>query len=234
MWKIEVTSEQDVWSVFVRYCRGEIQALPWNDSALAPETDVIKSPLVRINENGFLTINSQPRVNGAESNDPKFGWGGKGGHVYQKAYIELFTSESNYNKLLEELPKFPSISFIGTNIKGDFKTNLDSTCAVTWGVFTGREILQPTVVDPDAFLVWKDEAFGLWKTQWASIYAEGSSSQKLIMDIVNSYYLVAIVDNNYISGDIFQFFESIVTASEKAKEMQKAKEDVKLPETKTQ
>ena len=27
--------------------------------------------------------------------------------------------------------------------------------AVTWGVFPGREVLQPTVIDPDAFMVWK-------------------------------------------------------------------------------
>jgi hypothetical protein len=26
---------------------------------------------------------------------------------------------------------------------------------VTWGVFTGREIIQPTVVDPISFMIWK-------------------------------------------------------------------------------
>jgi hypothetical protein len=36
--------------------------------------------------------------------------------------------------------------------------------AVTWGVFPGREIIQPTVVDPMSFRVWKDEAFELWLT----------------------------------------------------------------------
>jgi methylenetetrahydrofolate reductase (NADPH) len=30
---------------------------------------------------------------------------------------------------------------------------------VTWGVFPGREIIQPTVVDAASFSVWKDEAF---------------------------------------------------------------------------
>lgn len=38
---------------------------------------------------GFLTINSQPRVNAARSDDPTFGWGGIGGYVYQKAYVEV-------------------------------------------------------------------------------------------------------------------------------------------------
>lgn len=27
--------------------------------------------------------------------------------------------------------------------------------AVTWGVFAGSEIIQPTVVDPDSFMIWK-------------------------------------------------------------------------------
>lgn len=30
--------------------------------------------------------------------------------------------------------------------------------AVTWGVFPAREVIQPTVVDPQSFLVWKARA----------------------------------------------------------------------------
>jgi hypothetical protein len=36
---------------------------------------------------------------------------------------------------------------------------LQGVQAVTWGVFPGKEIAQPTVVDPEAFLAWKTEAF---------------------------------------------------------------------------
>ena len=36
------------------------------------------------NELGYLTINSQPPVDGADSKDPTFGWGPKHGYVYQK------------------------------------------------------------------------------------------------------------------------------------------------------
>jgi hypothetical protein len=43
---------------------------------------------VALNQAGYLTINSQPRVNGAPSNDATFGWGRPGGYVYQKAYGE--------------------------------------------------------------------------------------------------------------------------------------------------
>lgn len=40
--------------------------------------------------------------------------------------------------------------------------------AVTWGVFDAREIIQPTVVDKQSFYAWKDEAFGLWLSQWGT------------------------------------------------------------------
>ena len=31
--------------------------------------------------------------------------------------------------------------------------------AVTWGVFPGKEVVQPTVVDPHSFSVWKVTLF---------------------------------------------------------------------------
>ena len=33
--------------------------------------------------------------------------------------------------------------------------DLASPVAVTWGVFPGKEIIQPTVVDPVSFQIWK-------------------------------------------------------------------------------
>lgn len=44
----------------------------------------------------------------------------------------------------------------------NFDVNTGSANAVTWGVFPGREIVQPTVVDPASFRTWKEEAFELW------------------------------------------------------------------------
>lgn len=41
-------------------------------------------------------------------------------------------------------------------------------------MFPGKEIQQPTVVDPVSFNVWKSEAFDLWTSQWAAIYPEQS------------------------------------------------------------
>ena len=51
--------------------------------------------------------------------------------------------------------------------------------AVTWGVFPGCEIKQPTIVDPISFRAWSEEAFGLWREQWAKLYEPGSQSRCL-------------------------------------------------------
>ena len=56
------------------------------------ETGSIQVSLLALISRGYLTINSQPRVNGAASSDKKLGWGKPGGYVYQKAYVELFVS----------------------------------------------------------------------------------------------------------------------------------------------
>ena len=81
--------------------------------------------------------------------------------------------------------------------------------AVTWGVFPQKEIIQPTVVDPESFPIWKDEAFELWKSEWQVLYAEDSPSFELIDEICDTYYLVNIVDNDFIGGDIFAPFEQL-------------------------
>lgn len=53
------------------------------------------------------------------------------------------------------------------------------------------------MVDPESFLVWKDEAFGLWTEQWAKLYPEGSKSRHILESIASNYYLVNLVDNDF-------------------------------------
>lgn len=60
--------------------------------------------------------------------------------------------------LLEILPSYPLVNYHIVNNKGtEDITNCDPTqpIAVTWGVFPGKEIVQPTVVDPVSFNIWK-------------------------------------------------------------------------------
>lgn len=70
--------------LFSDFCKGELACLPWSDSAPAKETSFISQQLAKLNEMGYLTINSQPAVDGVKSNDPVHGWGPKNGYVYQK------------------------------------------------------------------------------------------------------------------------------------------------------
>lgn len=79
----------EVASLFSRFCLGSLKALPWSNQAASSETSAIALQLAKMNELGFLTINSQPAVNGARSDDPQFGWGPSNGYVYQKVSIAL-------------------------------------------------------------------------------------------------------------------------------------------------
>lgn len=206
-WGEELASEQDVWDVFYWYITGQeneqgvnVEQLPWNDENLCEETKIILSELADLNRRGVLTINSQPNVNGAPSDDPIFGWGNPNGFIYQKAYLEFFTDSENVENLMKLLPNYPQVNYHIVNQNGQHNfTNCDllEPIAVTWGVFPGKEIVQPTVVDPIAFNSWKDEAFGLWREQWGKLYPEGSHSFKIIENIHKTYYLVNLVDNNF-------------------------------------
>ena len=119
---------------------------------------MLKDELSMLNRNGILTINSQPSVNGAPSSDPIIGWGTPDGYVYQKAYLEFFCSSSYLKYLLSSLEKYPRVNYHIINKSEDINLTNCKTVnpnAVTWGVFPGKEIIQPTVVDPISFMSWK-------------------------------------------------------------------------------
>ena len=48
----------------------------------------------------------------------------------------------------------------------------------------------------------QDEAFALWQTHWAKIYDPGSESRQFIDHISDTYYLVNLVDNDFVRGNI--------------------------------
>ncbi|KAF6110218.1 methylenetetrahydrofolate reductase [Phyllostomus discolor] len=207
MWGEQLSSEKSVFDVFVRYLSGEpnqnghpVTCLPWNDEPLAAETSLMKEELLRVNRRGILTINSQPRVNGKPSSDPVVGWGPSGGYVFQKAYLEFFTSRETVEALLRVLKKYElRVNYHIVDVKGENITNAPELQpnAVTWGIFPGREIIQPTVVDPVSFMFWKDEAFALWVERWGKLYDEKSPSRRIIQHIHDNYFLVNLVDNEF-------------------------------------
>lgn len=62
--------------------------------------------------------------------------------------------------LVEYLDQFENITYQAVNYQGEKLQNVadNDVNAVTWGVFKGREVIQPTVVDHQAFMIWKNEA----------------------------------------------------------------------------
>lgn len=60
--------------IFAKYCQGGLSTHPWSElEGLQPETVQINEKLVALNSQGFLTINSQPAVNGEKSDCPSVG-----------------------------------------------------------------------------------------------------------------------------------------------------------------
>jgi len=211
-WVVPLTTPEDVHEIFAKYCAGELTTHPWSElEGLQPETVQINEKLVALNKQGFLTINSQPAVNGEKSDSSSVGWGGPGGYVYQKAYVEFFCSPEKLNAVVEKSASNSSLTYIAVNSKGETRSNIgpSNVNAVTWGVFPGKEVIQPTVVDPVSFMVWKDEAFQTWDEEWASLYPEGEPSTKVLSEIKSSYFLVSMVDNDYIHGDLFSVFAAL-------------------------
>ncbi|KZT10171.1 methylenetetrahydrofolate reduct [Laetiporus sulphureus 93-53] len=192
------TTVVDIGKLFAQFCIGKLPALPWSDEAPSSETSVISTQLAKLNEMGFLTINSQPAVDGARSDDRIHGWGPSNGYVYQKAYLEFFVSPELLDALLPNIERDVNITYYVLNKRGDLRTNThsDGPNAVTWGVFPNKEIIQPTIVEAISFMAWKDEAYELGR-QWSNYYEPDSPTRKLINDIMDTFYLVNVVHNDY-------------------------------------
>jgi methylenetetrahydrofolate reductase (NADPH) len=204
MWGETLTSYDDISKVFNNYIDGKIKKLPWcQESELQSEIVYIKDLLFNLNQSGVFTINSQPAVNGIPSSDPNLGWGPTDGYVYQKLYVEFFIDRDTLDRLVKVLNTHKSIYYQAVNRKGDViqEGQQNTVIALTWGVFSNREIVQPTIYDSEVFLVWKDEAFDLWN-EWIRIYEEDENkspeSAELLKHVQNDFYLMTVIDNDYI------------------------------------
>lgn len=223
MWGESPLKAEEIYEVFAKFLEGSVPILPWCEVEPQKETNIISGTLIHMNRCGYLTINSQPAVNGAPSDDPYFGWGGAGGRVYQKAYVEFFAAPARLEIILKLLAKYPSLSLYAIDVSGSAVSGGSGkgVTALTWGVFPNKEILQPTVFDPNTFEVWSKEAFQLWIDSWASLYDDASDSCELlhrvlqfymlnlcdVSQIHDTYYLIAIVDNDYVESSIFSIFD---------------------------
>ena len=187
------TTIRDIGEIFIRFLRKDLQSLPWSESPITSESEIISDELIDLNRRGMLTITSQPSVNGVKSSHLVHGWGPHGGYVYQKAYVELLISPTIITELIARIENNPNMTYYAVTKNGNLRTNApsDGPNAVTWGVFPGKEIVQPTIVETISFMAWKDEAFRLG-IDWAKCHSASSPSRLLIDGIMESWYLVNI------------------------------------------
>jgi methylenetetrahydrofolate reductase (NADPH) len=177
-------------------------------------------------------MNSQPSLNCIKSSDKVYGWGPKNGYVFQKQYLEFFCHRDIFGKLLQSIEKFnqkggESCSFLtyyAADKNGELTTNTkeDDINAVTWGVFPGEEILQPTIVERTSFLAWKDEVYRLL-AEWGKVYDSHIASDETLKksqvkefthtlnEFADQFILCNIVNNNFVDDDLvlFSLFDDI-------------------------
>lgn len=194
----EPTTVEDISCIFRQHLEGEIDAMPWSEEALQPETLTIKKELLGMINKGWWTIASQPALKGVRSSDPIFGWGPKIGFVFQKPFVEFFLPSCDWKTLQSYLIENEQITFFAGNAAGDFvSSDEDSVNPVTWGTFIGKEIITPTIIEAVSFKAWLEEAFGIWG-EWQRMYKPGSESSKLLERIRKDYWLVNVIHHGFV------------------------------------
>jgi len=194
----EPKSAEDISASFRKHLEGEIDSMPWSEEPLQPETLTIKKELLQLINKGWWTVASQPAVNGVRSTDPVFGWGPRNGFVFQKPFVEIFLPAADWMRVKAKLDDHPQITYFAGNARGDFESSdEESVNPVTWGTFTGKEIITPTIIEAVSFKAWLEEAFGIW-AEWQRIFKPGSESSRLIERIRKDYWLVSVIHHGYL------------------------------------
>jgi methylenetetrahydrofolate reductase (NADPH) len=212
-------SHADISILFRSHMNGKLDRVPWSEATgMNPETETIRTELLTlIDKKGYWTLASQPAVNGVRSSHPIFGWGPPhSGFVFQKPFVEFFvTSASYHNDLKPRLMKHKDeVSFFATNVSGDFeeshphslsntggtKVDTGAVNAVTWGVFRGKEIVTPTIIEEVSFRAWGEEAYGIWE-EWRRVFARGSEEERFLETVREDVWLVNVVGMKFAGGE---------------------------------
>ncbi|KAF7178716.1 hypothetical protein CNMCM7691_007534 [Aspergillus felis] len=218
-------SREDISALFRRHVSGDLYIVPWseggaeeNSSGLNAETEVIRPELLKlIDGKGWWTLASQPAVNGVRSDDPTFGWGPPGeGFVFQKPFVEFFCPSKDFQTVLKPLfakHGHEKLAWFATNAKGEFESSLpadpadadtiemnpNNVNAVTWGVFRGKEIVSPTIIEEVSFRAWGEEAYRIWD-EWRRVYPRGTPTERFLDGVKNDVWLVCVVGQDFGAG----------------------------------
>jgi methylenetetrahydrofolate reductase (NADPH) len=196
--------------------------------ALRAESEVIRNELLAlIQSQNYWTLASQPAVDGAPSDDETFGWGPPGeGFVFQKAFVEFFCPRREWEdhlkpRLLRCGPE--ELGWMKTDADGVFESSeqvmqetagggedkpvvtskrtpgVGGVNAVTWGVFRGKEIVTPTIIESESFRAWGEEAFSIWSV-WRRCFPRGCEEERFLERMRRDLVLVNAVGQKYIGG----------------------------------
>lgn len=213
--------------LIVSFLKGDLKSLPWSDSPIGADSASMANSLIQMNELGYFTLNSQPALNGVRSSNAIYGWGPKNGYVYQKQYLEFLVHKDIVPKLIEHIESFNRaagdfnssvLTFYAVDNEGKLSTNTkeNDINAVTWGVFPGEEILQPTIVEKISFLAWKDEVYHLL-SEWIKIFKSDFLKQlnitqekanhaiDVITHLKKDFVLCNVVNNNFTDSNELLF-----------------------------
>jgi methylenetetrahydrofolate reductase (NADPH) len=218
-------SREDISTLFRRHVSGDLHMVPWSEGGaeegspgLNAETEVIRPQLLQlIDGHGWWTLASQPAVNGVRSDDPTFGWGPpREGFVFQKPFVEFFCPNKDYQSVVKPLLQrhgHEKLAWFATNVKGDFESSMpaqtsdadpieinpDNVNSVTWGVFRGKEIVTPTIIEEVSFRAWGEEAYRIWD-EWRRIYPRNSATERFLDETKNDVWLVCVVGQDFGAG----------------------------------
>ncbi|RVW28797.1 Methylenetetrahydrofolate reductase 2 [Vitis vinifera] len=191
-WVVPLKSIEDVQERFIKFCLGKLKSSPWSElDGLQPESKIINELLGNINSKGFLTINSQPAVNGEKSDSLSVGklvkiiedGVGQVGMFIRRPIWKFFCSREKLNALVDKCKGHPSLTYMAVNKEGTWMSNVGPAlwCGRTRHLKSGQE-------------------------DGALLYPEDDPSRKLLEEVQNSHFLVSLVDNDYINGDLFAIF----------------------------
>jgi methylenetetrahydrofolate reductase (NADPH) len=97
------TSLDELTEIFLKHLHSEISTTPFSTTPLFPESLLILPHLEKLTKRGWWTVGSQPAVDGARSTDEIFGWGPRGGYVYQKSFVEFFAPEHDIERIVKKI-----------------------------------------------------------------------------------------------------------------------------------
>jgi methylenetetrahydrofolate reductase (NADPH) len=134
--------------------------------------------------------------------------------------VEFFISRSSWEEDLKpRLQRYSEeeISWLKTDASDDFECSaspaanvdkvsskptpgLNGVNAVTWGVFRGKEIITPTIIEEQSFRAWGEEAYGIW-SEWRRVFPRGSEAERFLEKCRAEMCLVNVVGQQYVGKD---------------------------------